>query len=907
MIGTYPLYQLYKSHTSLCTLHFHSYIQSQKMKSHYTNIIYVVFLLFCLLITSSSAQSLIRQPTDDLTTILQQEKGAQPNSILGEAHYLNKDDLDISSRDYKGSPSNLVTGMRDRPPMSYSLRMESFNTLLQSNETERYESRPFPVGGYNWSLIVYPNGNRQDSGSGFISLYVAIDNSTLVSSHQEVFADLRFYVFKRTERNFFTVQDTDVWRYNIFKTMWGFPRVLPLDTFRNPSNGYLFDGDNCEFGVDVTVHSPFESSELFTVSRNFPNPRFTWTIQRFSTLVGDTHLSNTNIQVNPRGRSTGAGRAMSMYLILNANEKVRPNEKIYVRARLRVINQRIFSLLWTTIERPIDHWFTTPGLGWGYDEFISLDDLRDFWKGYVMGDVLIVEVEMEAISSTKYFPKLTIDCFKGIYTTRSKTLREYLQYAICRGLNYGSISGIRLIMVRVKVVKDLYIRAKQRIKKRDISRTEGHGATNRDDYKDQARWSSPSIQDFGNLSKSEVYIWTSDHGRWIDSEHIRMAPNRRFPHSHEISSYLNESAVIGTDWVMVMEHIRSMNSLRLLLCSLYSQSSCKMTSHYGNTISIVSLLFCLYITSASARSFIRQYTDDVNTNLQREWSRTKPKPGREANYEDKYEEISSRDYKVSASNAVKGLRDRPPSSYILKMESFNTLLKSNYAERYESRPFADDNSTLVAAHQEVLADLRFYIFNNNERKFNVFKTMWGFSQVLPVDTFKDPKNGYLYDGDHCEFGVDVIIPSIAENSELFSATEKFYNPTFTWTIRGFSTLLKDMYSSDVFTIGGRMYPNGRGEGEGKFLSMFLKLNGEETLRPYEKVYVRAKLRVLNQSKLNNVQNQLDSWFSRAAPSWGFRKFISFDDLRDSSKGFLVNDVLMVQVEMEAVSSTKYFP
>lgn len=60
----------------------------------------------------------------------------------------------------------------------------------------------------------------------------------------------------------------------------------------------------------------------------------------------------------------------------------------------------------------------------------------------------------------------------------------------------------------------------------------------------------------------------------------------------------------------------------------------------------------------------------------------------EANYEDKYEEISSRDYKVSASNAVKGLRDRPPSSYILKMESFNTLLKSNYAERYESRPFA---------------------------------------------------------------------------------------------------------------------------------------------------------------------------------------------------------------------------
>ncbi|CAN6844067.1 unnamed protein product, partial [Brassica oleracea] len=177
----------------------------------------------------------------------------------------------------------------------------------------------------------------------------------------------------------------------------------------------------------------------------------------------------------------------------------------------------------------------------------------------------------------------TIDCFKGIYTTRSMPLRTYLQDAICRGLSYGSISGIRLIMVCVKVVK---------VVKGDMvgfdleydlrncfwgskwfgdhdshcvwnlrlfvtyENEKGHGATNRDDYKDQARWSSPSIQDFGNLLKSEVYIWTSDHGRWIDSKHILMAHNRRFPHSHEISSYLNESTVMGTDWVTIMEHMR---------------------------------------------------------------------------------------------------------------------------------------------------------------------------------------------------------------------------------------------------------------------------------------------------------------------------------------------------------------
>ncbi|KAJ0249084.1 TRAF-like family protein [Hirschfeldia incana] len=380
------------------------------MKSHYTNTIYVAYLLFCLLIAFASAQSLIRQSTDDLATALQQENGAKADSTLGEAHYLGKDDLEISSRDYKASPSNQVTGMRSRPPMSYSLKMESFNTLLQSNNTERYESRPFSVGGYNWSLIVYPNGNRQDSASGFISLYVAIDNSTFAAAHQEVFADLRFYVFKMTERKFFTIQDTNVWRYNIFKMMWGFPRVLPLDTFRNPSNGYLFNGDHCEFGVDVTIHTPFQRSELFTVARNFPNPRYTWTIQRFSTLLGDVYFSDVfsiggrswNIQVNPSGE-TGEGRALSMYLILNANEKVRPYEKIYVRAQLRVLNKGA-SPKGRTLERPLDNWFTGPGLALGYLEFISLADLRDPERGYLVNDTLTVQVEMEAISSTRYFP-----------------------------------------------------------------------------------------------------------------------------------------------------------------------------------------------------------------------------------------------------------------------------------------------------------------------------------------------------------------------------------------------------------------------------------------------------------------------------------------------------------------------
>lgn len=45
---------------------------------------------------------------------------------------------------------------------------------------------------------MYPNGNNKDGGSGYLSLYVAIDKSSLdASAHQEVYADLRFYIFNR--------------------------------------------------------------------------------------------------------------------------------------------------------------------------------------------------------------------------------------------------------------------------------------------------------------------------------------------------------------------------------------------------------------------------------------------------------------------------------------------------------------------------------------------------------------------------------------------------------------------------------------------------------------------------------------------------------------------------------------
>ncbi|CAN6996247.1 unnamed protein product [Brassica oleracea var. botrytis] len=125
--------------------------------------------------------------------------------------------------------------------------------------------------------------------------------------------------------------------------------------------------------------------------------------------------------------------------------------------------------------------------------------------------------------------KRSLNLLRGYFGTRRIGTIDFFQRNIhngiqaTKGISSGCyLQGIELWEYKWDTVNNGLCQgcqglAKQRIKKRDISRTEGHGATNKDDYNDQARWSSPSIQDFGNLSKSEVYIWTSDHGRLIDS------------------------------------------------------------------------------------------------------------------------------------------------------------------------------------------------------------------------------------------------------------------------------------------------------------------------------------------------------------------------------------------------------
>lgn len=59
-------------------------------------------------------------------------------------------------------------------------------------------------------MIIYPKGNDKDNGSGFISMYVELDITSLSTPSTEVFADFRFFLFDKKVNKYLTIHGTYV-------------------------------------------------------------------------------------------------------------------------------------------------------------------------------------------------------------------------------------------------------------------------------------------------------------------------------------------------------------------------------------------------------------------------------------------------------------------------------------------------------------------------------------------------------------------------------------------------------------------------------------------------------------------------------------------------------------------------
>ncbi|CAN7074086.1 unnamed protein product [Brassica oleracea var. botrytis] len=285
----------------------------------------------------------------------------------------------------------------ERPPGSYSLKVQNLAQLI----AEKYHTRGFLVNGYNWRLIIYPKGNEKDNGSGYISMYVEIDSTS------EVFAYLTFFVYNKKVNKYLCIQDTQVKRFNALKKVWGSSQMLPLELFNDPKNGYIFEEDQCEFGVDVTIDSTLTNWEIVSFNENFCYSKFFFSVKNFTMLNEHLYYMSNTFSVGGKTWvlrfyrkcfSTLDDKWISIFLHLADNERLLPDERIYTRGHFRVLDPCGSN----HITEKFNCWHDQSNSGCGHDKVVSMDKLREVYLDE--DDTLSVAIEFEVISATSYSP-----------------------------------------------------------------------------------------------------------------------------------------------------------------------------------------------------------------------------------------------------------------------------------------------------------------------------------------------------------------------------------------------------------------------------------------------------------------------------------------------------------------------
>ncbi|KAM7474991.1 hypothetical protein LguiB_022234 [Lonicera macranthoides] len=295
--------------------------------------------------------------------------------------------------------------IRDVQPGHYLLKIKSFSVLAES-EMEKYESDEFETGGYKWKLYLYPNGKKDANGNNYISLYLAICDASSLPQGWEVNVHFKLFVYDHIKDKYLTIQGTDgsIRRFHVMKTEWGFDELLPLNLFKNPSNGYLFE-DSCVFGAEVLVikYSGLgQCLDIKKVTTNFNS--YTWKIEKISSIKEEL-LKSVKFKIGelewmlivyPKGNGIYKGESLSLFLTVANYSTLPPNSRVYAEYKLGILSEVNRS---GSKKLDCTKWFVN-STGYGYPSFILLSDLNDKSKGYIVNDTLVVEVEINIIGVT---------------------------------------------------------------------------------------------------------------------------------------------------------------------------------------------------------------------------------------------------------------------------------------------------------------------------------------------------------------------------------------------------------------------------------------------------------------------------------------------------------------------------
>ncbi|RDX69030.1 Ubiquitin carboxyl-terminal hydrolase 12, partial [Mucuna pruriens] len=259
---------------------------------------------------------------------------------------------------------------RKAPPSQYTLTIKSFSWLSKAS-VQKCTSEE--------SLSIYPTGNTKEGGQGHVSIYLVLMDSTSLPLDWEVNAIVNFSAYNFIDDEYITTQDTNVRRFHVLKTVWGVAKLIDIDTFNDPSNGYLMD-DTCVFGAEVFVVKTKNKGDCLTMIHGPINCSHSWKFNNFSYEKLDKYESESKLILYPNGIVEGKGNSISLFLVLEVST-LPPNTKLVVECTLRAKDQVICRK------------FSSSNSTWGSRQLVALAKLKDPNSGFLVNDSCILEAE----------------------------------------------------------------------------------------------------------------------------------------------------------------------------------------------------------------------------------------------------------------------------------------------------------------------------------------------------------------------------------------------------------------------------------------------------------------------------------------------------------------------------------
>ncbi|WCJ18796.1 TRAF-like family protein [Euphorbia peplus] len=287
-----------------------------------------------------------------------------------------------------------------------------------------------------------------------------------------------------------------------------------------------------------------------------------------------------------------------------------------------------------------------------------------------------------------------------------------------------------------------------------------------------------------------------------------------------------------------------------------------------------------------------------------------------------------------------------PAHYLLKLKSFSQLseiVKETEDGKYESDEFevadykwklvvypngnlksngeghislylasTDKKAISSGCHVNILVTFFIYdhirdnyltIQDGKIKRYHVLRTRHGFDQLLPSAKFNDPSNGYVID-DCCVFGAEVHVIKNTVKANEFSLIKNPPTGTLTWKIDKFSTLENEKYYSETFSAGGcewnlKLLPKGDSS-EKDCMALYLLLHANNATSQ-SLVYAEFNLSITDQVMGDHhISREAAHWFEKLT-GFGYSSFVELKELRNASKGFLVNDTLIIEAKITRVS------